>query len=126
MLHYFLALIQESTKYLLCYKLPIFKTFRCMFRVLKQLITLDFSLPCLRAFQSGTIWSYTKRDIKYTKGQSWKFYFRYKRIETFLLWPVIFLIPLYVQGHRLPHLKALRYVKDETRVLSCGSTLNIH
>ena len=29
-------------------------------------------------------------------------------------------------GHRVPYWKALRYGKDDSRGLSCGSTLNIH
>ena len=38
---------------------------------------------------------------------------------------VIFLIPFEVQGHTVPHLKALRYGIYERRVLSCGSTSSI-
>ena len=34
-------------------------------------------------------------------------------------------MPLEVQGHTVPHLKALRYGKHQTRGLSCGSTLSI-
>ena len=34
-------------------------------------------------------------------------------------------MPLEVQAHIVPHLKALRYGKDETRGLSCGSTSRI-
>ena len=39
---------------------------------------------------------------------------------------VIFLIPLEVQDHTLPHLKALRYGKDGSRELSSGSTFSIY
>ena len=45
---------------------------------------------------------------------------------SFQLWIVIFLMPLEVQSHAVPHWKALRYGKDKSRRLSCGSTLNIH
>ena len=44
----------------------------------------------------------------------------------FQLWPVIFFISLWVQGYTVPHWKALRCGKDDSRELSCGSTLNIH
>ena len=43
----------------------------------------------------------------------------------FQLWFVVFLIPLEVQGHTIPHLKALRYGIYETRGFSCGSTSSI-
>ena len=43
----------------------------------------------------------------------------------FQLWLVIFLILLQVQGHTVPHWKALRYAKYELRGLSCNSNLNI-
>ena len=34
-------------------------------------------------------------------------------------------MPLEVQGHTVPHLKALRYGKDDSKGQSCGSTFNI-
>ena len=43
----------------------------------------------------------------------------------FQLWPVVFLIPLEVYGHTVPHWKALRYGKNGSRELSCGSTSSI-
>ena len=38
----------------------------------------------------------------------------------------IFDAPLWVQSHTVLHWKALRYGKDDSTGLSCGSTLNIH
>ena len=43
----------------------------------------------------------------------------------FQLWPVLFLIPLELQGQTVPHWKALRYGKDESRGLSYDRTLSI-
>ena len=43
-----------------------------------------------------------------------------------LLPVVVFLIHLEVQGHTVPHWKALGSGKHEASGLSCGSTLNIH
>ena len=39
---------------------------------------------------------------------------------------IVFLKSLYVKGHIVPHWKALRYGKDDSREKSCGSILNIH
>ena len=47
---------------------------------------------------------------------------KYKRFQ---LWLVIFLMPVEVQGHTVPHLKSLRYGIYETRRLSCGSVSSI-
>ena len=33
---------------------------------------------------------------------------------------------LLIQGHKIPYWKALRYGKDESRGLRCGSTFNVH
>ena len=44
----------------------------------------------------------------------------------FEIWPVAVLISLKVQGHTVPHWKALRYGKYNSRWQSCGSTLNIY
>ena len=41
------------------------------------------------------------------------------------LWLFMFLIRLEVRGHTVPHWKALRYGKDGSRGLNCGSTLSI-
>ena len=38
----------------------------------------------------------------------------------------IFNIDPKIQGHIVHHWKAVRYSKDDSRGLSCGSTLNIH
>ena len=43
----------------------------------------------------------------------------------FQLWLVIFLIPLEVQGHKVPHLKGLKDGKDESSELCCGYTSSI-
>ena len=43
----------------------------------------------------------------------------------FQLWILISLIPLEVQGHALPHLKARSSGKYELRGLNCGWTFNI-
>ena len=43
----------------------------------------------------------------------------------FQSWIVFFSILLEVQGHKVPHLKALRYGRYETRGLSCSSTSSI-
>ena len=37
----------------------------------------------------------------------------------------MFLIPIEILGHTLPHSKVLRYGKDDLRGLSCGSTSSI-
>ena len=37
----------------------------------------------------------------------------------------MFLLPIKVQSHTVPHLKALRYGKEASRGLCCGSTFNI-
>ena len=47
---------------------------------------------------------------------------KYKSVQ---LWTVLFLIPLEVQGHTVPHWKGLITVKYEPRGLKCGRTLNI-
>ena len=39
---------------------------------------------------------------------------------------MVFLIPLEVHGHSVPHWKALNSGKYEPRGLSCGSTLSIY
>ena len=39
---------------------------------------------------------------------------------------VIFLIPLEVQGHTVPHLKALKYDKEGSRQLCCGCTFSTY
>ena len=38
---------------------------------------------------------------------------------------MVILIPFEVQGHKVPHLNALRYGKFESRELGCGSTSSI-
>ena len=43
----------------------------------------------------------------------------------FQISPVLFLISLKVQGHTVPHWKALRYGKNGSRGLSCDSTFSI-
>ena len=37
----------------------------------------------------------------------------------------VFMIPLELQGHTIPHFKVLRYGKYESRGLCCGSTSSI-
>ena len=49
----------ESTMPCLCCKFPLFKMSWWMLRVLPQLSSLESSLPYLRAFQWGTLWSFT-------------------------------------------------------------------
>ena len=48
-----------------------------------------------------------------------------KQKLNFQLWLVVFLIPLEVQSHKVPHLKALRHSIYETRRHSCGSSSSI-
>ena len=67
--------IGNKIKPLLCSKLALFKTPWQMFRVLTLLSRLGSYLPLLRAFQWGTAWPFSLRDIKITTSQSWKFYF---------------------------------------------------
>ena len=67
--------IWESTKPHLCSKLSLFKTFWQTLEVQLQLSLLNLSLPYLRPFQWGIVWSNTSQDIKNTTSQSWKFNF---------------------------------------------------
>ena len=60
------------TKPRLCSKFSLFKMPWLMLEVLPQLISLDPSLPYLRAFQWGTVWPYTSSGFKNMTGQSWK------------------------------------------------------
>ena len=57
------------TKPCLCSKLSLFKIFWQMLKVLQQLSCLDPSLPYLRAFQWGMVWSNTLRGFKILPGK---------------------------------------------------------
>ena len=43
------------------------------------------------------------------------------KFQIFLIWPVVYLMPLEVQGHAVPHLKALVNGKLESWRLGCGN-----
>ena len=73
--HVTVPTIWESTRPVLCSKLPFFKT---SWQILDMPLELSLpfsSLPYLRALKWGTIWPYTSRGIKNTSSQSWKFNF---------------------------------------------------
>ena len=63
---------------------------------------------------------YQKNDKSKLKVQLFKSKYIHIQIR-----PAIFLIPFEVQGHTVPHWKALRYSKYESRGLSCDSTSSI-
>ena len=67
--------IWESTRPVLCSKLPFFKTSWQILEMPLELSPPFSSLPYLRALKWGTIWPYTSRGIKNTSSQSWKFNF---------------------------------------------------
>ena len=65
--------------------------------------------------------------MRYQKYEIFKLTFQLllSKYNRFQLPPVVFLIPLKAKGHTVPHLKALRYCKYKTRVLSCISTFRV-
>ena len=67
---------------------------------------------------------YLKVNPKYNRSKL-KLQLLLSKYRHFQLWLVVFLIPLKVQGHMMPHLKALRYGIYEARLPSCGSTSSI-
>ena len=82
----------------------------------------------LRALKRGTVWSFTSKGIKFTRCQSQKF-----QKSTFLLskfgkpkvWLFVFLMPLEIKLHTVPHFKALNSGKDLSSQLFCGGTFDI-
>ena len=73
------------------------------------------SSALLRALKWGTEWSFTSRGIRVTRRQSQKFQKRSvllcKSVKL-KVWLFIFLMPLEIKVHTVPHFKALNNGKD--------------
>ena len=73
------------------------------------------SSALLRALKWGTEWSFTSRGIRVTRHQSQKFQKRPVLLSKSgkpKVWLFVFLMPLEIKVHTVPHFKALNSGKD--------------